>query len=203
MKGKFITFEGSEGSGKSTQARLLYQYLKGRGKSVLFLREPGGVKISEAIRKILLDVGNDNMSSSCETLLYLAARSQLVYEVITPALKAGKIVISDRFLDSTIAYQGYGHGVDINFIKQLGEFVTARIKPDLTFMMDLGTLKGLARTGKSKDRIEQRPISYHHRVRKGYLAIARQEPRRVKVIDARGSRWEIQDKIRSFVKGIL
>jgi len=199
MKGVLITFEGSEGSGKSTQARLLLQYLKARGKDVMFIREPGGVKISEVIRKVLLDVHNDIMTKECETLLYMAARSQLVYEVIAPALKAGRIVISDRFLDSTVAYQGYGNGVDIKFIKQLGRFVTDGIKPDLTFIMDLSTVTGLSRTGKNKDRIEQRAASYHQRVRKGYLAIARQEPNRVKVIDARGSRMEIQEKIRGFV----
>ena len=203
MKGKFITFEGSEGSGKSTQARLLYQHLKVKGKNVLFIREPGGVKISEVIRKVLLDVHNDNMTKECETLLYMAARSQLVFEVIAPALKAGTVVICDRFLDSTVAYQGYGNGVDIKFIKQLGQFVTDGIKPSLTFIMDLSTVQGLSRTGKNKDRIEQRAASYHNRVRKGYLAVARQEPNRVKVIDARGSRMEIQSIVRDFVEKIL
>ena len=203
MKGKLITFEGFEGSGKSTQARLLYRYLKGREKSALHIREPGGIKISEEIRRILLDVKNVRMTDSCETLLYMAARAQLVDEVIAPALKKGTIVICDRFLDSTVVYQGYGHGVDIGFIKRMGKFVTQGVKPDLTFVFDIEVKKGLSRTGKIRDRIEKRPMGYHHRVRRGYLAIARQEPKRIKLIKADGSRAQIQSLIREHVNRLL
>lgn len=202
-RGQFITFEGAEGSGKSTQARLLCRYLKALGWDALFIREPGGVKISEAIRRILLDVKNENMSSECETLLYMAARAQLVAEVIEPALKKGTIVVCDRFLDSTVAYQGYGNGADVSWIKELGEAVCRRIKPDMTFLMDLSTAEGFSRKGKSLDRIERRAVSYHNRVRRGYLEIARRDPGRVKVIAADRSRKEIQEMIRRHIEKIL
>ena len=198
-RGIFITFEGSEGSGKSTQARLLYRYLKSKGKKVLHIREPGGIKISEQIRRILLDVKNVKMTKICETLLYMAARAQLVEEVIAPALKKGTIVICYRFLDSTIVYQGYGHGIDIRFIKDIGRFVTGGIQPDITFIFDIAVKHGLSRTGRRKDRIERRSLSYHNRVRRGYLKIARQEPQRIKLVKASGSRVEIQNIIRSCV----
>ena len=122
MKGRLITFEGSEGSGKSTQAKMVYQYLQERNKAVLYIREPGGVSISESIRKILLDIKNKHMTNECETLLYMAARSQLVEELITPALKKGVVILCDRFLDSTVVYQGYGNGIDIDFIKRIGKY---------------------------------------------------------------------------------
>ena len=192
MKGTLITFEGSEGSGKSTQIELVRAYLKRKKKTVLFVREPGGVKISEKIRDVLLDVKNTKMSSECETLLYMAARAQLVEEVIAPALKAGKIVLCDRFLDSTVAYQGYGNGVDVRAIKSIGKFATQTIKPEITFFFDIDAKKGLSRiNGRAKDRIERRALRYHNRVRKGYTEIARKEPGRVKLIDANQTKEEI------------
>lgn len=203
VKGIFITFEGSEGCGKSTQVKLLCAFLKKKHKNVLWIREPGGIKISEKIRDILLDDRNKEMAKSCEVLLYMAARAQLVEEKILPALKEGAVIVCDRFLDSTLAYQGYGCGVDIKFIKEMGDYVTQHIKPDLTFLLDLETHKGLSRIQKPKDRIEQRSLSYHNRVRKGYLAIAKQEPRRVKVINARQSREEIQEIIQQHVSRFL
>ncbi len=202
-KGKFITFEGAEGSGKSTQGALLYDYLKTRKKNVLLIREPGSVKISEAIRRILLDVKNTKMTKACETLLYMAARSQLFEEVIAVALKKGAIVLCDRFLDSTIVYQGYGCGIDVNFIKQLGRFATGGIQPDLTFLFDIETKKGLSRKGKIKDRIELRPLVYHNRVRQGYLDLAQQEPERITVIKAECSREEIFAIVRRSVDRLL
>ena len=204
MRGKFITFEGSEGSGKSTQIDLVYQYLKKHGKKVLLLREPGGVKISERIRQILLDTNNKGMSDECETLLYMAARAQLVKEVILPALNQGQIILCDRFLDSTIAYQGYGNGVNIDFIKKLGLFVTGKIKPDLTIILDIDTQKGLARIHRPKDRIEQRKVSYHNRVRYGYQQLARKEPRRVKLIEVnKKSKDEIYSVIQKYIQKLL
>ena len=198
-KGKFITFEGSEGSGKSTQSALIVDYLKKQGRDVLQLREPGGVKISEKIRDLLLDAKNTSMSNECETLLYMAARAQVVKEMIEPALKSGKIIICDRFLDSTIVYQGCGHGMDIEFIKKLGLFATNGIKPDLTLLFDIDTKEGLSRTNAKKDRIELRPIEYHEKVRRGYLELAAKEPQRIKVIKVDASREEIFNRARVYI----
>ncbi len=203
MKGKLITFEGAEGSGKSTQAKMMACYLKGKKRQVLHIREPGGVRISEAIRKILLNTGNTVMNSECETLLYMAARSQVVDEIIVPALKKGTIVLCDRFLDSTIVYQGYGNGVNRTFIRQIGTFATKGVAPDLTFLFDIETKKGLSRTGRVKDRIEQRPLSYHRRVRQGYLQLAKQQPRRIKVIKVNKDKEEIQSIVRGYVDKLL
>jgi len=199
MKGTFITFEGSEGCGKSTQSRLLAEFLKRRGYSVVYLREPGGTKISEKIRKILLDGKNDSMSPECEMLLYMASRAQVVNEVIKPALQKGEIVICDRFLDSTIVYQGYGLGVDIGFIKRLGAFATQGIAPDLTILLDLPVRKGLMHRKHCEDRIEKRPLPYHMKVRKGYLKIGALEPRRIKVVKVEQAKFKTQEKIREIV----
>ena len=199
MRGKFITFEGSEGSGKSTQSRALYNYLKSLGKKVVYLREPGGTKVSEKIRKILLDGSNDKMTAGCEMLLYMASRAQVVEEVIKPALKSGFHVICDRFLDSTVAYQGFGLGMDIALIRYLGDFVSAGVRPELTIFLDLPVEKGLRHRRKSSDRIESRPLSYHRRVRNGYLAMARKEPRRFKVVRVAEDKDVTQDKIRGLV----
>lgn len=203
MKGKFITFEGSEGSGKTTQILLLQKYLK-KNKSVVFLREPGGTKISEYIRRILLDVKNDAMNDRAEMLLYMAARAQLVAQVIRSALQKGKIVLCDRFLDSTIAYQGYGSGVDIALIKRIGEFATQGLKPDLTFFFDLDVKTGFSRIGeRARDRIEKRALVYHARVHAGFRKIAKNEPRRVKTIPGHLKKSEIQKIIRQHVDRLL
>ena len=203
MRGKFITFEGSEGSGKSTQSKLLYQYLKRKGFKVICLREPGGTKISEKIRKILLDSRNDSITPITEMLLYMTARSQLVSKIIKPALKKGKIVICDRFLDSTIAYQGYGLGVDIKLIKYVGKFVTSGIKPDLTIFLDLPLKKGLKHRQFSKDRIERRSLAYHSRVRQGYLMIIHSEPQRIKMVKVERDKNKTQSEIKKLVDKFL
>jgi dTMP kinase len=203
MKGIFITFEGPEGSGKSTQSKLLYRYLKEKGFNVVYLREPGGTKISEKIRKILLDSKNESITSTCEMLLYMAARAQVVSEVIRPALTKGKIVICDRFLDSTLVYQGFGLGVDIKIISNIGNIVTAGIKPDLTILLDLPAQKGLKVCGRIKDRIEKRSLCYHLSVRKGYLKLASGEPKRIKVIKVDKDKHKTQEKIRKLVSHFL
>ena len=203
MKGRLITLEGAEGSGKSTQAALLLAYLEEKKKDVRLIREPGGVKISEAIRNLLLDVKNEAMGRECETLLYMAARAQLVEEVILPALKKGTVLLCDRFLDSTIAYQGYGNGVEIDVIKQLGRFATHGVVPALTFLFDIDPAQGLARTRREKDRIELRPLEYHERVRAGYLALAEAEPKRIKVIPVDRGKDEIFAIVRQAVDEFL
>lgn len=200
MRGKFITFEGSEGCGKSTQSKMLFDYLKRRGKKVIYLREPGATKVSEKIRGILLDAKNDSMLPECEMLLYMAARSQIVGEIIKPYLDKGFIVICDRFLDSTIAYQGYGLGIDVSFIKLVGKFATLNIKPSLTIFLDLPVSRGLCHRDGNKDRIEKRSLAYHLRVRSGYLALARQEPGRVKIIKVAREKNATQGKIRELIK---
>lgn len=200
MKGKFITFEGPEGSGKSTQSKLLCSYLRKKGQKVIFLREPGGTVISEKIRKILLDAKNHSLTREAEMLLYMAARCQVVGQIIRPALLKGKIVVCDRFLDSTIAYQGYGLGLDIKLIRSIGNFVTGRIKPDLTILMDLPVKRGLKHRELSKDRIEKRPVAYHLSVRKGYLKLAAQEPKRIKLVKVENDKNKTQGKIRELVE---
>lgn len=203
MKGKFITFEGSEGSGKSTQSKMLCRYLKRKGFKVIYLREPGGTKISEKIRKILLDARNDSITPMTETLLYMAARSQVVKEVIAPALKKGKIVVCDRFLDSTVAYQGYGLGIDIKLIKNIGRSVISGIKPDLTIFLDLPLKKGLEHRQYSQDRIEKRSLTYHARVLNGYFRLAALEPKRIKIVKVDQSRNKTQSEIRKITDRLL
>jgi len=200
MKGKFITFEGSEGCGKSTQSRMLYEYLKAKGKRVLYLREPGATKISEKIRDILLEAKNQAIVPEAEMLLYMAARAQIVGEIIKPALKKGMIVICDRFLDSTLAYQGYGLGMDIDLIKRVGKFTTSGIKPDLTLFLDLAVKHGLKHREASLDRIEMRSVKYHLRVRSGYLKLAKQEPKRIKMVKIQKGKFATQAKIRELVE---
>ncbi|MFA5059646.1 MAG: dTMP kinase [Candidatus Omnitrophota bacterium] len=202
-KGIFITFEGFEGSGKSTQAKLLCRYLRRKKMDVLHVREPGGVNISEKVRQILLDVKNKKMTKVCETLLYMAARAQLVEEVILPALRKGKVVVCDRFLDSTLAYQGYGCGVNIELIKMIGRFATQDVSPHLTLLFDIDVKKGLARAGRVKDRIESRSLDYHNRVRQGYLKIAKQNPKRIRVIDSLASKEEIQKSVCAIINRFL
>lgn len=204
MRGKFITFEGAEGSGKSTQIERAYQYLKDvRKKDVMILREPGGVMISEKIREILLDVKNADMCSEAETLLYMAARAQLTEQVLLPALKQGKIVLCDRFLDSTVVYQGYGNGVDLKMIQTLGKFATQNVEPDLTLLFDIDAKMGLSRIQREKDRIEQRSLAYHNRVRRGYLLLARQNPKRMKVIPVNQGKDEISVLVRGHIDRLM
>ncbi len=181
-KGYFITFEGAEGSGKSTQIRNAVAFLKKKGRSVVMLREPGGTRISERVREILLDKNNKEMSHITELLLYLAARAQIVHEKILPALKEGKVVICDRFEDSTRAYQGFGRKIPLAAIEEASKLVRGTLKPDLTFVLDIDIVKGLKRGGRH-DRIERESLSFHERVRRGFLALAKKEPRRMVVLD--------------------
>lgn len=200
--GFFITFEGVEGCGKSTQVRRLQQHLAKLGRDVLVTREPGGTPIAEAIREILLDCAHDRMQPMTELLLYAAARAQHVAEVIAPALQAGRIVLCDRFADSTTAYQGAGRGVEPDSVAMVHRLATQGLWPDLTIVLDVPAEVGLARARAASglDRIENECIEFHQRVREGFLKLAKEEAQRVRVIDGAGSEQEVADKISELVE---
>ncbi len=203
MRGRFITFEGIEGSGKSTQIVLLQKYLQSRGMRVVLTREPGGTAIGDHVRKILLDPANTALDPKAELLLYAASRSQHLREVIVPALEGGMIVLCDRFSDATLAYQGYGRGLDIGMIHALDRIVTTGMRPELTILFDIDAAAGLARAhGRNTDRgleaearFENEEIAFHERVRQGYLTLGRQEPDRIKVVDASPPPEDVQKKV--------
>jgi dTMP kinase len=203
LKGIFITFEGPEGSGKSTHIKLLGGYLRKKGYSVVLLREPGNTKIGEKIRKILLDPKNKKMCAYSEMLLYMAARSQLIKESILPSLKKGKVVICDRFLDSTRAYQGYALGINLSLINKLGKFVSRDIVPDLTVFLDIETKKGLSRSGRIRDRIEKRPLPFHEKVKRWYLKLVRAEPKRIKIVKVNKDKTITQARIINCIERCL
>lgn len=192
-RGLFITVEGIDGCGKSTQARLIAHALEAAGHDVLRLREPGGVAISEKIRAILLDPANAEMGDVCELLLYEAARAQLVHQVIMPALAAGKMVICDRFYDSTTAYQAFADGLDRDMVSQANELAVDGCRPDLTLVFDLPVEMALRRrSGRgAEDRLELKGLEFQQRVAAGFRAVAADEPDRVKLIDAGRSIAEV------------
>ena len=174
MNGFFISFEGIDGCGKSTQADLLKSHLESKGETVVLIREPGGSIISEQIREILLNPANDTMDASTEAILLAASRSQLTREVIIPALENGHVVICDRYADSTLAYQGYGRGIKLEWLEKLNAFATAGVKPDITLLVDLSVDEALRRMeSKSFDRIEMEGVEFLERVRSGYLEMAK------------------------------
>lgn len=192
-RGLFITVEGIDGCGKSTQARLIAAALEAAGHDVLRLREPGGVRISEQIRAILLDPANAEMGDVCELLLYEAARAQLVHQVIRPALAAGKTVVCDRFYDSTTAYQAFADGLDRNMVSQANELAVDGCRPDLTLVFDLPVEDALRRRSgrEAEDRLELKGLEFQERVAAGFRAVAADEPDRVKLIDAGESIAEV------------
>lgn len=195
--GLFVTLEGPEGSGKTTQLQLLAEYLKERGYPYLCTREPGGTPISEQIRQVILSRENHTIADVTEALLFSAARAQIVAELILPALQANKIVISDRYADSTLAYQGYGLGLELEALRKLTQFATGGLVPDLTFYIDVPVQDGIARKQQAEvNRLDQKAIAYHERVRAGYLEMARAEPHRWYVIEGTHSVGEIQRNIR-------
>ena len=197
-RGRFITFEGGEGCGKSTQVVRLAAALESRGLKVLLTREPGGTRLSELIRTLLKDEAEDPPVDRAELLLFLAARAQLVHNVIAPALEAGTWVISDRFSDSTVAYQGYGRGLPVDFVRQANDFACEGLRPDLTFLLDLDPataerrMRGReAATNTSADRIERAGSGFHARLRRGFLELAAADAPRFSVVDASKSPDEV------------
>ena len=201
-RGLFITFEGVEGAGKSTQIRRLAASLEKEEVSVLVTREPGGTPISERIREVLLEREHHKMVSTTELLLYAAARSQHVAQCIAPALAEGQIVISDRFGDAMVAYQGHGRGLDLELIHHLNRVATGGLVPDLTIVLDVPVKVGRERTRRRRralDRLELEDFEFHQRVREGYLTIAKEEPHRVRVIQSVQNFKLVRDEIRELV----
>lgn len=186
MKGSFITFEGCEGVGKTTQVERLRRYLEKTGQKALFLREPGGTVISEKIRAMLLSKENDKMNGKCEALLYSAARAQLLGEVVAPALESGINVICDRFTDSTFAYQGSARGLGMDFIDELNRLTCGDVVPDVTVFLDLSPRDAFARKGgaDADDRLESQSIEFHEKVYEGYKEVAARYPERIVRVDA-------------------
>ncbi len=208
--GTFITFEGPEGSGKSTQIGLLAAHLRAAGYDVLTTREPGGTPIGDQIRAVLHDVTNTAMVAEAEILLFSASRAQHVRQLIRPALARGTIVLSDRYADSTLAYQGYGRGLDLAALRQITEFATGGLIPDLTLYLDCPVEEGLKRKRQALalgegewNRLDREVVAFHRRVHQGYLALIAAEPERWQVLDARGPIAEVQKEIQKAVRSVL
>lgn len=195
----FISFEGSDGSGKTTQIQLLADHLRAAGRTVLSTREPGGTRIGDGIRQLLLDLDHTEMHARAETLLFNAARAQIVAEVIRPALAAGTTVLCDRFADSTLAYQGYGHQQDIPELERLIAYATGGLRPHLTFYLDIPPAEGIQRSRGRADgdwnRLDAQELSFYHRVEAGYRRLIEQEPERWAVIDATRPRDEVHHNV--------
>lgn len=205
MRGIFITFEGPEGSGKTTQIELLEKYLKKKGYEILITREPGGTNISEQIRSVVLDKNNFNMDNITEALLYAASRAQHVAEVILPSLLKGTIIICDRFVDSSIVYQGIGRELGIEFIKQINDLATQGIKPDVTFLMKISPKIGLNRKYLSHEcnRLDMEKLEFHNEVYEGYLKLEDLYPERIIGMDASKSIVEIHEDIIDIIENKL
>ena len=197
----FITLEGSEGSGKTSQIQPLADHLTDKGYQVICTREPGGTHIGDQVRAILADLENTDMQPRTEVLLFQASRAQLVEQIIRPALKQGKIVLSDRFADSTIAYQGYGYQLDLELVRSIVNFATGGLKPDLTLFLDMDVEQGLIRraNGGNWNRLDAYNLDFYRRVRTGYLEMVAAEPDRWEIIDASGTPVQVQSAIRKVV----
>jgi dTMP kinase len=204
----FITFEGIEGSGKTTQMEMAQRFLCSQGYKVKVTREPGGTTLGEQIRGVLLSTVSTKIDPCAELLLYQASRAQIVQEIILPALGEGFSVLCDRFTDATLAYQGYGRGLDLDLIRRLNDSVTGGLRPDLTFLLDCPTELGIERIrlrsqdsggGRGLDRLEQEGIAFHEQVRQGYLAVARDEQARIVVIDAREDVETVHARIKEHI----
>lgn len=209
---RFVTFEGGEGSGKTTQIKLAADWLKGRGISALSTAEPGGTPLGRRIREILLNRGSFTIGAEAELLLFAAARAQHVRETILPALEAGRWVLCDRFADATLAYQGFGRGLDKAFIRTLNDFSSCSLKPDLTMLFDLPVEVGLGRAKKrtvgiqpktAEDRFEQEDPAFHGRIREGYLSLAAGDPERFRIIDGTADIDPIHAEVRRHLAALM
>ncbi|MBA4420316.1 MAG: dTMP kinase [Anaerolinea sp.] len=202
MSGFFITFEGPDGCGKTSQIPALAEFLRARGVNVLTTREPGGTEIGDQVRRVIMDLRNKGMDARTEILLFQASRVQIVEQVIRPALHAGRVVICDRYADSTLAYQGYGHQTDMTFLRQLLHFATGGLQPDLTLLLDVDVEEGLRRRQKGGgewNRLDDYEVEFHHRVRAGYHQLVAEEPDRWVMVDAMQSREAIQLELREII----
>ncbi len=202
----FITFEGPDGSGKSTQCKLLAEHLQSLGRNVLLTREPGGTDISQQVRQVIMDMKNKSMFPATEFLLLSAARAQLVREKIRPHLSGGGVVVCDRYFDSSLAYQGYGHDLPLDAIRAITNFATDGLSPDLTLLLDMDAESGLRRRQTSQtewNRLDDYDLAFHQRARQGYHALAAAEPNRWRVIKADQPLEKLQNEIRSIVAGAL
>ncbi len=202
----FITFEGPEGSGKTTQIKLLSLFLQNQGYEIVATREPGGTSIGDQIRATLHAIDNNEMQPVTEVLLYSASRAQLVRELVQPALQAGKIVLCDRYADSTIAYQGYGRGLSLPDLHTLTKIATGGLQPDLTLFLDIDVEQGLARRvsgGDEMNRLDLETVAFHQRVRDGYHQLAAQQPTRWCVVNADQSATAVQSDLREIVMARL
>lgn len=205
MKGKFITIEGLDGAGKTTQIQLMKEFLERNGHRVLVTREPGGTSIGEKIRQIVLDQENQEMSYVTEALLYAASRGQLVKQVIVPALERGETVICDRYVDSSLVYQGWGRSLGIEAVKAINDFATQGLEPDLTLFFDLSPEEGLKRVasrGKG-DRLDQEKVDFHHRVYEAYHQLVKKYPQRIQVIRADGDIQSIQLQVEAVLNQFI
>ena len=209
-KGMLITFEGGEGSGKTTLCEKIAQYMETKGRGVLRVHEPGGTKLGEEIKKLLLEDRGYELNPKAELFLFLASRAQLVEEVLRPALNQGKFVLCDRYIDSTVAYQAYGRGVDENTARELNKFTVGTIEPDLTIVLDVETPVGLKRAkerekinGREGDRIEKAMLGFHQRVRQGYLSLVRAEPSRIKMVNGEDDIKKTERAVKRHIENFL
>lgn len=198
MRGKFITFEGADGSGKTTQIEKIKTYLEQRGQKCILTREPGGSDLGNKIREILLHYDGE-VDSLCELLLYMADRAQHVKKIIVPALNAGLTVLCDRYTDSSVAYQGYARGLDIERIMELNKIATDGLEPDLTIVFDVETEVAMQRVGEIKDRLEQEGIEFHKKLRNGYLELSKKFPERIKVINSNLGIDEVFEQVKNIL----
>ncbi len=203
MKGRLITFEGIDGSGKSTQASLLAESLRLRGLTVHFLREPGGTAVGERIREVLLDRSHSEMTPFAELFLYLAARAQITGEIILPALDRGEVVVMDRYLDSSVAYQGAARGLGVDLVMGLNSVAAYGLVPDRTYLVDCDPKTALSRTSATPDRLESEGKAFMSKVREGFLSISRSEPARVMVLDGSLPIGDLAERILSDAMSVI